>query len=158
MPYFIDQTFNSTLTSGLPPINGLMLLCHIFRQSGKVAASSWYRLANKRKTYRTFTICSVVSNLKMALGKIKQEQRIVLGLRIRFDLVHLVDEFLEVGPAFGDVVVPKMGIVYLNPFQNRNVRYIRLKRGSSILLLERVKKNLGRSNHVSGRECSEVPS
>lgn len=94
----------------------------------------------------------------MVLGKIKQEQRIVLGLRIRFDLVHLVDEFLEVGPAFGDVVVPKMGIVYLNPFQNRNVRYIRLKRGSSILLLERVKKNLGRSNHVSGRECSEVPS
>jgi hypothetical protein len=95
----------------------------------------------------------------MALGKVKQEQRIVLGLRIRFDLVHLLDEFLEVGPAFGDVVVPKMGIVYLNPFQNRNVRYIRLKRGVEHIVIRKSKKYLGRSNHVSGREeCSEVPS
>lgn len=74
----------------------------------------------------------------MILGKIKQKQRILFSLRICFDLVHLLNEFLKVGPAFGDVIVPKMRIVYLNPFQNCNIRYIRLK-GNRALLLERVK-------------------
>jgi len=80
----------------------------------------------------------MVSNLKMILGKIKQKQRILFSLSICFDLVHLLNEFLKVGPASGDVILPKMRIVYLNPFQNCNICYVRLK-GNRTLLLERVK-------------------
>jgi hypothetical protein len=88
------------------------------------------------------TQASIASNLKMILGKIKQKQRILFSLRICFDLVHLLNEFLKVWPAFGDVIVPKMRIVYLNPFQNCNIGYIRLKGNRA---LERV-KNLGNPN------------
>lgn len=63
----------------------------------------------------------------MPLGNIKQDQRLVFGLLICFNLVHLLDEFLKVGPVFGDLVVPHVRIVYLNPLQDRHVRNIRLK-------------------------------
>jgi hypothetical protein len=97
-------------------------------------------LANKLKEKKKLTILSlsIVSNLKMILGKIKQKQRILFSLSICFDLVHLLNEFLKVGPAFGDVILPKMRIVYLNPFQNCNICYVRLKMNRT-LLLERIK-------------------
>ena len=96
----------------------------------------------------------------MILGKIKQKQRIVFSLRICFDLVHLLNEFLKVRPAFGDVIVPKMRVVYLNPFQNCNIRYIQLKGNRA---LERVKNwaiqmKGEKANHISGRKGSELPS
>jgi hypothetical protein len=89
------------------------------------------RVASKeKKLQKELIIFSLreasITNLKMILGKIKQKQRVVFGLCVGVDLVHLLDEFLKVGPAFGDVIVPEMGIVYLNPFQNRHVCNIRL--------------------------------
>jgi len=84
----------------------------------------------KKKLQKELSVLSLreasITDLKMILGKIKQKQRIVFGLCVGVDLVHLLNEFLKVGPAFGDVIVPKMGIVYLNPFQNRDVGNIRL--------------------------------
>jgi len=86
--------------------------------------------SKEKKVQKELSILSLreasITHLKMILGKIKQKQRVVFGLCVGVDLVHLLNESLKVGPAFGDVIVPKMGIVYLNPFQNRHVCNIRL--------------------------------
>ena len=60
----------------------------------------------------------------MPLGSIKQGQRDIFGLLIGFDLVHLLGVSLKVGPVFGDLVVPQVRVVYLNPLQDGHVRNI----------------------------------
>jgi hypothetical protein len=69
-------------------------------------------------------------NLEMILHKIKQKQRVILGLCIGFNLVHLLNDFLKAGPAIGDFIVPEMIVVYLNPFQNCQECDIRLGRNN----------------------------
>lgn len=85
----------------------------------------------------------LLSDLEVILGKIKQKQRVVFSICIGVDLVHLLNEFLKIGPAFGNVIVSKMGIVYLNPLQNRDVCNIHLKRNN---VLEHELK----TNNISG--------
>ena len=63
----------------------------------------------------------------MPLGSIKQGQRDIFGLLIGFDLVHLLGVSLKVGPVFGDLVVPQVRVVYLNPLQDGHVRNIHLQ-------------------------------
>lgn len=95
----------------------------------------------------------------MFLRKIKQKHRLIFGLCICFDLVHLLNELLKVGPAFGDIVVPNMRIVYLNPFQNFHVRDVRLEQ-MKLILHQKIKGEIVGSHWISIQAVAwmDIPS
>lgn len=92
----------------------------------EVQLSSDYKTG--RSKLRRLSICfRKWSCLKMRLRKIEQVKRVIFCLCICFDSVDFLDEFLEVGPAIGDLVFPYMRVVYLNPFNNCHIRNVHLE-------------------------------